>query len=97
MAWRRTRTKPSATELARVEKILKAQPAFAAHLGPQVPVTKRTGEIASFHAAAGAVAQAMIAQKLSPERARVRIVLRVASEIFGITRTLLITRSPIVS
>jgi hypothetical protein len=80
-----------------VEKILVEQPAFHAHLGPKVRVTKRTGEVVKFHVRTVVVADAIIARNLSPERAHVRIVLRVASEIFGITRTLPITRSPIVS
>ena len=82
----RPRTRPTATELARIEKILKAQSAFGTHLGPQVPITKRTGEVAHVHAGAVAVADVMIARKLSPERARARIVLRVAAEAFGIPR-----------
>ena len=69
-----------------MEEILKTQPAFAAHLGPQVPVTKRNREVVEFHVGTVAVAEAMIARKLGPERAHVRIVLRVAVEAFGIAR-----------
>ena len=86
MGRRRPRTDPTATELARVEKILIDQPAFRAHLGPKVPAKKRTREVVSFHVGTFAVAEAMIAGKLNPERAHVRVVLRTAVVVFGITR-----------
>lgn len=80
---RRPRTTGTATELARVEKILKSQPAFCSRLGRKVSVEKRTGEIVSFHARTFSIAEAMIAKKLNPERAHVRIVLRVAVEVLN--------------
>jgi hypothetical protein len=84
MGRRLARTKPTATELARVERVLVTQPAFASHLGPKLYVEKRTGERVSFHVGTIAVAEAMIAAKLNPERERVGVVLRVAIEVFGI-------------
>ena len=64
--------------------MLKAQPAFEAHLGPQVPVTKRTGEVVAFHVGTIAVAEAVMPRRVGLERAPVRIVLRTAAEVFGI-------------
>lgn len=84
MGQRRPRTKPTPTELARVEKILKGQPAFIAHLGPKKRIEKRTGEVVAFHAGTFAVAETLMARKYNPERAHVRIVLRVAAELFEI-------------
>ena len=63
-----------------------AEAAFAAHLGSRIPSEKRTYEPVSFHAGTVAVTQAMMVKKLNPERARVRVVLRVAAEQFGIIR-----------
>jgi hypothetical protein len=76
----------TATELARVEKILKSQPAFRSRLGRKVSVEKRTGEVVSFRTRTIAVAKALMAQGFNPERAQVRVVLRVATEVFRIPR-----------
>ena len=78
------RTRPTATELGRVEKIMEAQVPFRTRLGPKVPVTKRTGEVVSLSAGTIAVAEGMIAKRLNPERAQVGIILRVAVEVFGV-------------
>ena len=66
--------------------MLVAQPAFACHLGPKLDMEKRTGEGVSFHVGTIAVAEAMMAAKLKPEREHVRVVLRTAVEVFGIPR-----------
>ena len=85
MGRRRPRTKATPTELARVQKILEEQPAFAAHLGPKKPIEKRTGEVVSFHVGAFGVVEAVIQRNLNPERSRTRVVLRVVCEVFGIS------------
>lgn len=84
MRRRRPRTKPTPTELARIETVLKAQPAFEPHLGPRVPVTKRTGEVVAFHVGTIAVAEALMPGRVGLERTPVRIMLRTAAEVFGI-------------
>lgn len=78
MKWRRKRTVPSVTELARVERILEREPALRPYLlGPKSsPARKRTGEIVYFAEPTVTVALEMMAKKLSPERAHVRQVLR---------------------
>ena len=84
MGNRPPRTTPSATELTRVQKILEAQPAFQTHLGAEKPVEKRTGEVVPIRLGTFAVAEEMMSRRLDPERARVRVVVRVAAEVFGI-------------
>lgn len=86
MRRRPPRTRPTATELARVEEILSSQPAFATHLGLKIPSRKRTHEPVSFHEGTIRVVQFMMSEKLDPERAHVRVVVRVAAEQFGIIR-----------
>lgn len=84
MRWRRTRTTPSVTELIRVEKILEHDPAVRRRLGRKTTlVCKRTGERTWFAAEVVAIAQAMMARKLSPERAPVCQILSVAVRVLG--------------
>jgi len=79
MRWRRKRTGPTVTELIRVEKILEADPAVRRRLGRKTTlVRKRTGERTWFAPEVVAIAEAMMARKLNPERASVRQVLSVA-------------------
>lgn len=88
MRWRRKRTKPTVTELNRVQQVLERDPALRLLLGPRaMPVPMRTGEVADFSAEAVAVAQAMMALKLNPERAALRHVLAVAAQVLGIVRS----------
>ncbi|MHC1770104.1 MAG: hypothetical protein AB9869_38450 [Verrucomicrobiia bacterium] len=84
MRWRRRRTTPSVTELIRVEKILEHDPAVRRRLGRKTTlVRKRTGEKVWFASEVVAIAEAMMARKLSPERASVRQVLSVAVRVLG--------------
>ncbi len=88
MRWRKKRTAPTVTELARVEKVLEADPAIRRMLGPKTStIRKRSGEAVYFAAETVDVAQELMARKLNPERARVLEVLRVALEVVGIRRT----------
>ena len=82
MRWRRKRSTPTATELLRVEKVLARDLALRRYLGPKTtPVRKRNGDVVYFAAETVAVAQELMARKLSPERAHVRIVLRVGADV----------------
>lgn len=84
MRWRRKRSEPTVTELSRVEKILERDPAVRRRLGPKTTLAcKRSGEPVYFAAETIAVAQALMARKLSPERAHVRKVLGVAVKVLG--------------
>jgi hypothetical protein len=81
----RRRSDPTVTQLQRVEKVLEADPALSARLAPKTrEARKRNGEMARFAPEAVAVAQALIARRLDPERAHVRVVLAVAVEVLGI-------------
>lgn len=72
----------------RVQQVLERDPALRLLLGPRtMPVPMRTGEIADFSAEAVAVAEAMMALKLNPERAALRQVLAVAAQVLGIVRS----------
>ena len=85
MRWRRKRIAPSVTELNRIEKVLEADPAARSRLGPRTTlVRRRSDESVYFAAEVVAVVQALMDRKLSPERAHVRTVLRVAAEVLGI-------------
>jgi hypothetical protein len=54
-------------------------------LGPKIsPIRKRSGEVVHFSAETVAVAEAMLALKLNPERAVLRQVLAVAVQVLGI-------------
>ena len=81
MGTRRRRTKPTPTELLRVQRVLESEPAFRECLGPSVAVTKRTGEIVTVSSASMAVAESMMARGLNPERARVAALLKVAVDV----------------
>lgn len=82
MAWRRKRTAPTVTELLRVEDILSADPALRRFLSAKdSPVRKRNGELVHFYGSTVAVAKELMARKLNPERAHVRIVLKVAADV----------------
>lgn len=84
MRWRRKRTGPTFSELLRIEKILEGDPAVRRRLGRKTTlVRKRTGERTWFAAEVLAVAQAMMTQRLGPERAHVRKVLGVAVKVLG--------------
>jgi hypothetical protein len=85
MRWRRKRIAPTVTELSRVERVLEAEPAVRRRLGPKTTlVRKRSGEPLYFAAETVAVAAELMARKLSPERAHVGMVVKVASETLGI-------------
>jgi len=85
MSWRRKGTTPSVTELTRIEKVLEGDPAIRRWLGPKTsPATKRSGELLYFAPETVAVAEALVVQHLSPERAPVGKVLLVAVEVLGI-------------
>jgi hypothetical protein len=82
MAWRRKRTAPSVTELRRVEGILEADPALRRRLGVKdSPARKRNGDLVYFSESTVAVAKELMARKVSPERAHVRTVLKVAVDV----------------
>lgn len=73
------------TELTRVEKVLERDLAVCRHLGPKTcPVCKRSGKPVYFAAQTVAVAKALMATNLSPERAPVLKVVAVAAEVLGI-------------
>ena len=73
------------TELSRVEKVLERDLAVRRYLGPKASrVRKRSGEPVYFAAEAVAVARALMAANLNPERAAVVTVLAVAAEVLGI-------------
>ena len=85
MAWRRKRTDPSVTELARIERVLESDEAARRLLGPKtVPVRKRDGTVFLFAAETVNIARELMARKLNPERTRVGIVLAVAGMVLGI-------------
>jgi hypothetical protein len=72
------------TELARVERVLESDPATRARLGPKTcPTRKRNGDLVYFTDATLTVAQGLMARRLSPERAHVREVLRVAVDVLS--------------
>lgn len=82
MSWRRKRTTPTVTELARVQLVLERDPALSRFLRTKsVAIRKRGGEPVQFAAFTVAVAQEMMAMRLNPERAHVRKVLRVAADL----------------
>jgi hypothetical protein len=82
MRWRRKRTTPTATELLRVEKVLARDLALRRYLGPKTtPVRKRNGDLVYFAPETMLVVQELTARKLSPERAHVRMVLRVGADV----------------
>ncbi len=82
MRWSRKRTTPTATELLRVEQVLARDLALRRYLGSKTsPVRKRNGDLVYFAPETVAVAQELMARKLSPERAHVRDVLRVGAEV----------------
>jgi hypothetical protein len=88
MPWRRKRTCPTVTELARIEFVLESDPAIRARLGPKAsPARRRDGQVVHFAAETLAVAKALMTHRLNPERARVRIVLAVAAKVLGIVGT----------
>ncbi len=83
---RRPRTNPTVTELSRVEQVLERDPGLRARLGPKTSLArKRTGEVSYFAAETVAVAEGLMDRGLSPERARVRVVLAVAVKVLGVT------------
>src|ERR1035437_9710540 len=85
MRWRKKRTTPTVTEVSRVEKVLEADRGVSHRLWPNTtPVSKRSGEVVYFSAETIAVGQALMARKLSPERAPVRLVLRAAVDVLAI-------------
>jgi hypothetical protein len=85
MSRRRTRSTPTVTELARIERVLEADPALRARLGTKTsPERKRNGEVVHFAPEVVAVAVELIARPLNPERLPVRKVLSVAAEVLGI-------------
>lgn len=85
MRWRRRRTTPSVTELIRAETILQRDPAVRRRLGRKTTmVRKRTGERTWFAPEVVAIAEAMMARKLNPERASVRQVLSVAVRVLAV-------------
>jgi hypothetical protein len=85
MAWRRKRTAPTVTELARVQRVLVADPAVRLRLGPKTSLArKRSGEVVHFAAETLAVAQTLMARRFNPERVKVKVVLAVAAEVLGI-------------
>ena len=82
---RRPRTNPTVTELNRVEQVLERDPGLRARLGPKTsPARNRQGEVVYFAAETVAVAQGLMDQGLSPERAHVRVVLAVAARVLGV-------------
>ena len=87
MGWKRKRTEPTVTDLRRIERILETDPALCRRLEPKTTlVSKRTGEPVYFAPETVTVAQARMARGLSPERAHVRVVLRLAIDEFGILK-----------
>jgi hypothetical protein len=70
---------PTLREVNRVQVVLERDPAARRLLGPKTaPVRSRSGDLAYFSPEAVAVAEALMASKLNPERAAVRQVLAVA-------------------
>jgi hypothetical protein len=77
--WRRKRTEPTLREVGRVQAVLERDPAARRWLGPKTaPVRSRSGDVALFSPEAVAVAEALMASKLNPERVALRQVLAVA-------------------
>ena len=89
MRWRRKRTLPTVTELSRVQRALEREPALRRLLKTKTsPVRTRSGDMAFFSPETVAVAEAMMALKLNPERAALGQVLVVAGRVLGISRNL---------
>ena len=79
---RRTRTRPSWTELHRIEAALRCYPAFAGRLRPKTQLArKRNGQAVRFSLFVVRVAVAMRAVGLDPERAPVLRVVAVAAQV----------------
>jgi len=82
MNGRRHRTTPSVTELIRVQNVLESDPAIRRRLRPKTAkIRKRSGEMVCFAPETVAVAQALMSQRVNPERARVATVLGVAFDV----------------
>jgi hypothetical protein len=77
------RTRPTPTEVLRIEKILRVQPAFRAQFARKILLEKRTGETVRVGEGSVTVAQRLLDSGKNPERVHVREVLRVAIEVIG--------------
>jgi hypothetical protein len=77
------RTRPTPTEVLRVQRILERQPAFRAQLARKILLEKRTGETVRMGEGSITVAQRLLDCANNPERAHVTDVLRVAIEVLG--------------